>query len=125
MGAKERNSVLIISIQQPLALQGLQALIGKLQLQRGQAILSEVGRRLISFGEGKVSCNEPQKRHAHPELPIAEMDLTYPDAASARIAELEHEMEALRKRVSELECWMTETMTMRSGQEFFVCDAKC
>lgn len=125
MDASERNSVLIVSIQQPLALQGLQALIGKLPLQQGQATLSEVGRRLMSFGEGKGSCNRPQKRHAHPESAIDQIDLSYPAAASARIADLEHEMEALRERVRELECRMTEAMTMHNGQGFPVCDTRC
>jgi hypothetical protein len=113
------------SIQQPLAIQGLQALIRKLQLQHGQSILSEVSCRLISFGEGKVNLNGPQKRHTHVESANAQMDPTYPAAASARIAELEHEMEALLERVIDLECRMTEVMIMCNGQGFPVYKARC
>jgi hypothetical protein len=116
--------VLIISIQQPIALQGLQVLIKKLRLPQSHAILSQVSRRLNSFGEGKVSCNGHQKRDPHPESPNAQTDPTYPTEASTRIAELEHEIEAIRERVKELQCQMTEVMTMCNGEDFPVCDCE-
>lgn len=113
-------SISNIKLLQPLAIRGLQVSIECLRLSRCRTLLSESCKFLPLLGTttngGSAEIKEEANRQLQSTaLPAGEGNFVVP---AERLIALVQEMESLRERVRDLECQMSEAMTMLTRKEF-------